>query len=257
MSIHKTAIIHPKAHLDSSVEIGPYSIIGEHVSIGARTKVGSHIVIDGITKIGEDCDLSPFCSIGLPPQDFKYKGEPTRVIVGNKNVFREYVTIHRGTPTGRNETVIGDHNYFMAYSHVAHDCLIGNHVIMANAAALGGHITIGDRAVLGGLVAVHQFVRIGGYAMIGGGAIVVQDVPPYLIVSGNRAELHGLNLIGLKRNGFSNEEITALKRAYKLLFHAHRPLKEAIKESRTTWGQLDRVEAFLSFIENSKRGICR
>jgi len=257
MSIHKTAIIHPKAHLDSSVEIGPYSIIGEHVSIGARTKVGSHIVIDGITKIGEDCDLSPFCSIGLPPQDFKYKGEPTRVIVGNKNVFREYVTIHRGTPTGRNETVIGDHNYFMAYSHVAHDCLIGNHVIMANAAALGGHITIGDRAVLGGLVAVHQFVRIGGYAMIGGGAIVVQDVPPYLIASGNRAELHGLNLIGLKRNGFSNEEITALKRAYKLLFHAHRPLKEAIKESRTTWGQLDRVEAFLSFIENSKRGICR
>jgi UDP-N-acetylglucosamine acyltransferase len=257
MTIHPTAIIHPSAQLDSSVEVGPYSIIGEHVVIGARTTVGSHVVMDGRTQIGEDCDFSPFCSIGLPPQDFKYKGEPTRVIVGNKNIFREYVTIHRGTPTGRNETVIGDHNYFMAYSHVAHDCLIGNHVIMANAAALGGHITIGDRAVLGGLVAVHQFVRIGGYAMIGGGAIVVQDVPPYLIASGNRAELHGLNLIGLKRNGFSSEEITALKRAYKLLFHAHLPLKEAVKESRATWGHLDRVEAFLSFIEKSKRGICR
>ncbi|MBI3358524.1 MAG: acyl-ACP--UDP-N-acetylglucosamine O-acyltransferase [Nitrospirae bacterium] len=257
MSIHKTAIVHPKAKLSSSVEIGPYSIIGEQVSIGARTKVGSHVVVDGITQIGEDCDLSPFCSIGLPPQDFKYKGEPTRVIVGNKNIFREYVTIHRGTPTGRNETVIGDCNYFMAYSHVAHDCLIGNHVVMANAAALGGHITIGDYAVLGGLVGVHQFVRIGGYAMIGGGAIVVQDVPPYLTASGNRAQLHGLNLVGLKRHRFSNEEIEALKRAYKLLFHAHRPLKEAVQESRNKWGYLPSVETFLSFIENSKRGICR
>jgi len=257
MSIHQTAIIHPKANLDSSVEIGPYAIIGEQVSIGARTKIGSHSVIDGITQVGEDCNLSPFCSIGQPPQDFKYKGEPTRVIVGNNNVFREYVTIHRGTPTGRNETVIGDHNYFMAYSHVAHDCLIGNHVIMANAAALGGHITIGDYAVLGGLVAVHQFVRIGGYAMIGGGAIVVQDVPPYLIASGNRAELHGLNLIGLKRNGFSKEEIDAIKKTYKLVFHAHRTLKEAVKESRSTWGHLPRVETFLAFIEKSKRGICR
>lgn len=257
MSIHQTAIIHKKANLDSSVEVGPYSIIGEHVVIGARTKVNSHVVIDGITQIGEDCDFSPFCSIGLPPQDFKYKGEPTRVIVGNKNIFREYVTIHRGTPTGRNETVIGDHNYFMAYAHVAHDCLIGNHVIMANAAALGGHIIIDDYAVLGGLVAVHQFVRIGGYAMIGGGAIVVQDVPPYLTASGNRAKLYGLNLVGLKRQGFSKEEIEAIKKTYKLVFHSHRPLKEAVKESRNTWGHHQPVETFLSFIENSKRGICR
>jgi len=257
MTIHQTAIVHPNATLDSSVEIGPYSIIGEQVTIGARTKVGSHVVIDGITQIGEDCDLSPFCSIGLPPQDLKYKGEPTRVMIGNKNSFREHVTIHRGTPTGRSETVIGDHNYFMAYSHVAHDCIIGNNVIMANAAALGGHITIGDYAVLGGLVGVHQFVRIGGYAMIGGGAILAQDVPPYLIASGNRAKLYGLNLVGLKRHRFSKEEIDGLKRAYKLLFHSHLPLKEAVKEARSRWGHIPRIEAFLSFIENSKRGICR
>lgn len=260
MTIHPTAIIHPKAKLDSSVEIGPYSIIGEHVCIGAKTKVESHVVIDGFTQIGEECVLYPYCSIGLPPQDFKYKGEPTRVIIGDKNIFREYVTIHRGTPTGRNETVIGDHNYFMASSHVAHDSLIGNHVVMANAAALGGHITIGDHAVLGGLVGVHQFVRIGEYAMIGGGAIVVQDVPPYVTASGNRAKLYGLNRVGLKRHGFTKEKIEGLKGAYKILFRSGLTLEKAVKEARNKWGFLQEVEALLSFVEHSERGergLCR
>ncbi|MEK7702859.1 MAG: acyl-ACP--UDP-N-acetylglucosamine O-acyltransferase [Nitrospirota bacterium] len=257
MSIHQTAIIHPKAQLDTTVEVGPYTIIGERVSIGARTKIESHVVIDGITQIGEDCEISPHCSIGLPPQDFKYKGEPTRVIIGNHNRFREYVTIHRGTPTGRNETVVGDHNYFMVNSHVAHDCIIGNHVTMANAAALGGHITLGDYAVIGGLVGVHQFVRIGGYAMIGGGAIVVQDVPPYLIASGNHAKLYGLNSIGLRRRGFSKEEMAGIKKSYKLIFRSGLAMKEAVKQARNLSGHLPAVETFLAFIETSKRGICR
>jgi UDP-N-acetylglucosamine acyltransferase len=257
MSIHPTAIIHPKAQLDTTVEVGPYAIIGEFVCIGAGTKIGSHVVIDGITQIGNECEISPHCAIGLPPQDFKYKGEPTRVIIGNRNRFREYVTIHRGTPTGRNETIVGDDNYFMAYSHVAHDCIIGNHVTMANAAALGGHITVGDYAVIGGLVGVHQFVRIGGYAMIGGGAILVQDVPPYLIASGNRAKLYGLNSVGLRRHGFSKDAMEGIKKSYKLIFRSGLPMKEAVKEARNLCGHLTAVETFLTFIETSKRGICR
>lgn len=257
MSIHQTAIIHPKAQLSTTVEVGPYAIIGESVRIGAGTKIGSHVVIDGITQIGNECEISSHCVIGTPPQDFKYKGEPTRVIIGNRNRFREVVTIHRGTPTGRNETVVGDDNYFMAYSHVAHDCIIGNHVTMANAAALGGHITVGDYAVIGGLVGVHQFVRIGGYAMIAGGAILVQDIPPYLIASGNHAKLYGLNSVGLRRRGFSKEEMDGIKKSYKLIFRSGLPMKEAVKEARTLFGHLSAIETFLAFIENSKRGICR
>ncbi len=257
MTQHPTAIIHPKAKIDASAEVGPYAIIGEHVQIGARTKIAGHVVIDGLTQIGDDSHFYPFCSIGLPPQDFKYKGEPTRVIIGNNNVFRENVTIHRGTPKGRYETVIGHNNYFMAYSHVAHDSIIGNNVTMANAAALGGHITIGDYAVLGGLVGVHQFVKIGCYAMIAGGAIVVQDVPPYVIAAGNHTKLYGLNLVGLKRNGFNRETIDALKGTYKVLFRSGQTMEKAVKQARDSWGAIPAVETLLSFVESSTRGICR
>ncbi len=257
MNIHPTAIIHPKARLDSSVKVGPYSIIGEEVEIAKDVEIQSHVVVEGLTRIGEGCIIFPHCAIGLPPQDFKYKGEPTRLIIGQKNTFREYITLHRGTPKGRFETVIGDHNYFMAYCHVAHDCIIGSHVIMANVATLGGHITIGDHAVLGGLVAIHQFVRVGAYALIGGGAIVVQDVPPYVIASGNRSKLFGLNRIGLQRNGFSKDQTEALKMAYKILFRSNLSLKEAVKETRRQYGSMAEVETFVSFVEHSKRGICR
>jgi UDP-N-acetylglucosamine acyltransferase len=257
MNIHPTAIVHPKAKIDASVQVGAYSIIGEQVEIGANAHIQSHVVIDGITQIGEGCVFFPHASIGLPPQDLKYKGEPTRLIIGHNNTFREFVTINRGTATGGGQTVIGDHNFFMASSHVAHDCIIGNHIIMANVATLGGHITVGDYAVIGGLAAVHQFVHIGPYALIGGGAIVVQDIPPYVIASGNRSKLYGLNRIGLKRHGFSPQQIETLKAAYKILFRYGLPLHAAVKNARETWVSIPEVETILAFVENSTRGICR
>lgn len=257
MSIHPSAIVHPKAELDSSVEVGPFSIIGEHVKIARGTKVAAHVVIDGWTEIGEECTFYPFVSVGQPPQDLKYKGEPTRLRIGKQNTFREYVTLNRGTQGGRGETVIGDRNFFMAYVHVAHDCIVGNQVILANAATLAGHITIGDHAILGGLSGIHQFVKIGAYAMIGGCSAVAQDVPPYVSVAGNRAKLYGLNLIGLKRHGFSKERIEALKGAYKLLFRSGLTLREAAKQAREKWKEIADVESLVSFVEQSERGIGR
>lgn len=257
MSIHPTAVIHTKAQLDSTVEVGPFSVIGEHVRIGKGTRVGAHVVIDGWTDIGEECLFFPFASIGTAPQDLKYKGEETRLKIGNQNTIREYVTLNRGTQQGRGETTIGDRNFFMAYVHVAHDCLIGNNVIMANAATLAGHITVGDRAFLGGLSGVHQFVSIGSYAMIGGCSAVAQDVPPFVSIAGNRAKLYGLNLVGLERNGFSKERIEALKGAYKLFFRTGLTLREAAKQAREKWEGNPDVETFVSFIESSERGICR
>lgn len=257
MSIHQTAIVHPKAEIDSSVEVGPYSIIGEHVRIGKGTKIASHVVIDGWTEIGEGNTFYPFSSIGLEPQDLKFKNEKTRVKIGSHNIVREYITIHRGTQPGGGETVIGDHTYLMAYVHVAHDCIVGDRVIMANAATLAGRITIGADAIVGGLVAVHQFVRIGSYAMIGGCSAVVQDVPPFVTVAGNHAKLYGLNSVGLKRHGFSKERIKTLKAAYKLIFRSGLMQREAIKQGREKWRDIAEVEQFFSFIESSQRGVCR
>ncbi|WDT81067.1 MAG: acyl-ACP--UDP-N-acetylglucosamine O-acyltransferase [Candidatus Manganitrophus sp.] len=201
--------------------------------------------------------LLSFCFRRAAPQDLKYKGEPTRLKIGNQNTFREYVTLNRGTQGGRGETVIGDRNFFMAYVHVAHDCIVGNQVILANAATLAGHITIGDHAILGGLSGIHQFVKIGAYAMIGGCSAVAQDVPPYVSVAGNRAKLYGLNLIGLKRHGFSKERIEALKGAYKLLFRSGLTLREAAKQAREKWKEIADVESLVSFVEQSERGISR
>jgi len=254
---HPTAIIHPGARLADDVAVGPYTVIGEHVRIGAGTTIGAHVVIEGWTEIGEACAFLHFVSAGTPPQDLKFGGEETRLIIGHHNTFREFVTLNRGTHHGGGVTRIGDHNFFMAYVHVAHDCRIGHHVIMANAATLAGHIEIGDHAVLGGLTGVHQFVRIGAYAMIGGCSAVAQDVPPFVSAVGNRAKLYGLNLVGLKRNGFSDERLAALKRAYRLLFQSHLPIKEGVKRTREELpGQAD-VDELVRFVELSERGISR
>jgi UDP-N-acetylglucosamine acyltransferase len=257
VSRHPTALIHPGARLASDVTVGPYSVIGEHVTIGAGTQVGAHCVIEGWTDIGEGCVFSHFVSAGTPPQDLKFAGEESRLVIGARNTFREFVTLNRATHHGGGVTRIGDDNFLMAYVHVAHDCTLGNHVIMANAATLAGHIEIGDHAVLGGLTGVHQFVRIGAYAMIGGCSAVAQDVPPFVSAVGNRAKLYGLNLVGLKRQGFSEERIGALKKAYRLLFGAHLALKEALKQVRHDLSGNPDVETLVAFIEMSERGISR
>ncbi|MDD5451830.1 MAG: acyl-ACP--UDP-N-acetylglucosamine O-acyltransferase [Desulfovibrionales bacterium] len=257
MKIHPTAIVDTNAVLAEGVEIGPYVIIGNDVKIGARTTVGPHTTIEGCTTIGEDCKIAQFATIGAAPQDMKYKGNPTAVEIGNGNIIREYVTIHRGTENGGRVTRIGDYNFLMAYTHIAHDCKIGNHVIFANCATLGGHVEIQDHAVLGGLVAVHQFSRIGGYAFVGGLSGIIKDIPPYVIASGERAKLFGINIIGLKRHNFSPEAIDALRSAYKLIVRSPLTLKEAVETAEREVLQVPEVQYFIDFIKNSKRGIPR
>lgn len=257
--IHASAIIDESARLAADVEIGPYAIIGRHVTIGKGTSIGPHAVIGDWTEIGEHNQIFHQSSVGAPPQDLKYHGEETWTRIGDNNVIREFATIHRGTPTGHGETVVGNSNLFMAYSHVAHDCRIGNHVVMANVATLAGHVTVEDHVILGGLVAVHQFCTIGAHAMLGGGTLAGLDIPPYMIAtSGKRdAKLRGLNLIGLKRRGFSDEAINNLKKAYKTLFMADLKLPDAIARIRQEIPGSPEVEYLLAFIERSQRGICR
>ncbi len=257
--IHPSAIIDESAQLAADVEIGPYAIIGRQVSIGKGSRIGAHAVIGDWTEIGENNQIFHQTSVGAPPQDLKYRGEETWTRLGDNNMVREFATIHRGTVTGHAETVIGSNNLFMAYSHVAHDCRIGNNVVMANVATLAGHVTIEDHVILGGLVAVHQFCTIGAHAMLGGGTLVGLDIPPYMIAtSGKRdAKLRGLNLIGLKRRGFSDEAINNLKKAYKTLFFANLKLADAIARIRHEIPGCSEVEYLLTFIERSERGICR
>ncbi|MDI6801176.1 MAG: acyl-ACP--UDP-N-acetylglucosamine O-acyltransferase [Thermodesulfovibrionales bacterium] len=255
--IHKTAIISPKAEIDDNVRIGPFCIIGDGVVIRSGTRLVSNIVIEGITEIREDCIIYPFTSIGLPPQDLKYKNEKTGVKIGKKNIIREYITIHRASVGGDGLTELGDSNFLMAYVHIAHDCKIGNSTIMANAATLAGHVVVEDFAVIGGVVAIHQHTRIGAYAMVGGFSGIVQDIPPYTMASGARAKLYGLNAVGLKRHGFSNEAINNLKRAYKILFREKRTLKDALKKIKTDFPETAEITRLVKFIEKNKRGICR
>ncbi|MRR34615.1 acyl-ACP--UDP-N-acetylglucosamine O-acyltransferase [bacterium] len=255
--IHPTAIVHPGAQVADGVEIGPYAIIGEHVRIGRGSKIGAHSVIDGWTAIGEECQIFHFASVGGIPQDLKYKGEETWLRIGNRNVIREFATLQPGTVTGIGETVIGDNNLFMAYCHVAHDCVVGNRVIMANGSTLAGHVVVEDFAILGGLSAVHQFVRIGESAMLSGGAMVVQDVLPYTIASGNRATSAGLNTVGLKRRGFAPEVISGVKKAYRLIFRSGLRLDEAIVRIREEVPMSPEITHFVDFAEKSERGICR
>jgi UDP-N-acetylglucosamine acyltransferase len=258
VGIHQTAVVHPKAEIADGVEIGPYSIIGEHVSIGKDTKIGPHVLIDGWTTIGERNHIHSFSSIGTPPQDISYKlHEETYLIVGNDNVIRESATVHRATTKQDRKTEIGNHNYLMAYSHVAHDCKLGNYIIMANSAGLAGHIIIEDYAILGGIVGVHQHVRIGAYAMIGGQSAIVLDVPPYVSAAGNRAQLYGLNLIGLKRKGFSDTAISQLKKAYKIIFRSGLTQDEAFNKVMDEFPDTPEVRYFVDFMRCSKRGVTR
>ena len=258
MAIHPTAIVHPKAELAEGVDVGPYSIIGEHVKIGRGTKLMAHVSVEGWTEIGADCQVFPFASIGMPPQHLLYKGEPTRVVIGDHNILREYVTVNCGTVQGGGQTSLGHHNFLMAYVHIAHDCRVGNHVVMANSATLAGHISIGDHSIIGGLVGIHQFVRVGAYVMIGGCSAVGKDVPPFMRAAGGyRAELYGVNSIGLRRQGFTNERISMLKRAYELLFRSGLRMAEAMKQAREDFKDQADVLEVLSFLDGSKRGVCR
>ncbi len=262
MQIHPTAIVSPTAELAEDVAIGPYSIVGPQVIIGAGTVVGPHVVLDGRTTIGRRNQIHPFASIGAPPQDITYKGEDTGVTIGDENIIREYVSIHRGSPRGDGLTSVENSNFIMAYAHVAHDCHLGNRVIMANGATLGGHVLVGDGAVIGGIVAVHQFVRVGEFSCIGGFSGVRMDIPPYMLAANGagaeQARLFGPNIIGLRRNGFSHEQIQALKKCYRIMFRSGLTLKESIEKSRVEIGPLPEVERLIEFMSNgSKRGILR
>jgi UDP-N-acetylglucosamine acyltransferase len=257
LEIHPTAIVHPQAEIGAGVRIGAYSLIGENVRIGKDTVIESHVVVDGWTEIGERCHLFSFSSVGAAPQHMRYRGEPTRVILGNDNVIREFVTIHRATVEGGGKTVMGHGNFIMAYSHIAHDCQVGNQVIMANASTLAGHIEVEDFAIVGGLVAVHQFVRVGCYAIIGGASGVPKDIPPYMCAAGNRAKLFGLNSVGLKRHRFPEATVAALKQAYRILFRSHLTLNKAVEKIRVEVPDLAEVRHLLTFMKSSKRGVCR
>jgi UDP-N-acetylglucosamine acyltransferase len=257
MNIHSTAVVSPEANLQEGIEIGPYSIIGPNVKIGKDTVIGPHVVIEGHTEIGERCRIFQFASIGAVPQDLKFEGKESKVIVGNNNTIREFVTIHSATSADIGMTFLGDNNLIMAYCHVAHNCKLGNNIVMANAANLAGHIHVEDYAIIGGLSGVHQFARIGCHSIIGGASAVVKDIPPYITVSGNRAKPYGLNLIGLKRRGFSEETIKALKKAYKIVFRSSLLLSVAIEQIKEEVEDLPEVRHFTDFIENAKRGICR
>jgi UDP-N-acetylglucosamine acyltransferase len=255
--VHPTAVIHPGARLHETVEVGPYSIIGERVTIGEGSRIGPHVVIDGRTTIGARNRIFPFASVGGAPQDLKYAGEDTELIIGDGNTIRESATLNIGTAGGGGVTRVGSNNLFMAYSHVAHDCVVGNGCIIANSVALAGHVTLEDFVILGGLAAVHQFTRLGKHAFIAGGSMVTMDVAPYCTAQGDRAELAGLNVVGLQRHGFSEEQIGRIKEAYKVLFRAKLQLSEAVAQLQTEMGGHSEIDYLLNFVNQSKRGLTR
>jgi UDP-N-acetylglucosamine acyltransferase len=255
--IHATAIIDPAAQLAGDVEVGPYSVIGAQVVIGAGTVIGPHVVVMGPCRIGRDNRIFQFASVGEAPQDKKYNGEPTLLEIGDRNVSREYVTLNRGTADGLGKTLIGSDNLFMAYSHVAHDCIVGDHCIFANAASLSGHVEVGDYATLGGFTSVHQFTQIGTRAFCGLGSVITQDIPPFSTAAGNRARVIGINKEGLKRNGFSAELIRALHKSFRELLKSRVPRQGAYKHLEPLCAEFAEVEMFVNFVKSSKRGIAR
>lgn len=257
VEIHSSAVVSPKAEVAPGVKIGPYSTIGDHVTIGRDTEIGAHVVVEGHTQIGERNVIYPFSSIGTPPQDIGYRGEDTRLLIANDNIIREYVTINRATTKEEWETIVGNHNYLMAYAHVAHDCLLGDNVIMINGATLGGHVTIGDYAILGAFLAVQQFVRIGAHAFLGSKSGIDRDVPPFMITAGPRARLYGVNQKGLIRRGFPQETIDVLKKAYSIIWRENRRFDEGIRQAREELKPLPELEMLLSFLNGSKMGILR
>ncbi|HED17169.1 MAG TPA: acyl-ACP--UDP-N-acetylglucosamine O-acyltransferase [Gammaproteobacteria bacterium] len=255
--IHDSAIVDSKAILAADVEIGPYSIIGDNVTIGSGTVIGPHVVIKGSTEIGENNQIYQFSSIGGDPQDKKYAGEPTQLIIGNNNVIRENCTISRGTAQGGGVTQIGNDNWIMAYVHIAHDCLVGDHTIFANAATLAGHVTIEDYAILGGFSNIHQFCRVGAHSFLAMSSIVAMDVPPFVMAAGHNAVPHGVNSEGLKRRGFSKEALLAIRNAYKIIYKSSMKLKDARDEILTLSKKHPELVILCEFLGSSERGIIR
>lgn len=257
MSVHPTAIVHPEAKLHPSVEVGPYAIVGAKVKIGAGTVIGAHAVVENDTTIGEKNRIFSHAVVGAQPQDLKYAGEPTRLVIGDENMIREFATLHIGTQGGGGLTRIGNKNLFMSYSHVAHDCVVGNGNVLANSVALAGHVEITDFVILGGLSAVHQFTRIGKHAFIAGGSMVGMDVPPYCTAQGDRAELAGLNTVGLSRHGYTDDQIGRIKDAYRILFRSKLGLNEAVSRLKAEHGGHAEIDHLLEFVSSSKRGLTR
>lgn len=255
--IHETSIVSADAVIGSDCSIGPFCTIGPDVVLGSSVTLASHVVIDGRTTVGDETRIFPFVSIGLAPQDLKYGGEPTRVEIGRRNQIREFVTVHRGTAGGGGLTSIGDDNLFMAQAHVAHDCHIGNEVIMANAATLAGHVEIADRANIGAYSGVHQYCRVGFEAFVGGYSVVVKDAPPFAIIQGNHARCYGLNRVGLKRRGYSPQIIENLHHAYRLLLSSKLNTTQAIERIKAEINTCAEVDMVVEFFETSKRGVVK
>ena len=252
--VHATAIIDPDARLAPGVKVGAYAIVGPRVTIGEGTSVGPHVLIERDTEVGDHCTLSKGAVLGTDPQDLKYQGETTSLVVGDRTVIREYTTLNRGT-AARGRTEVGSDCLLMAYVHVAHDCVVGDHVVLSNAVNMAGHVSIGDHAIVGGLTAIHQFVRVGCHAFVGGASRVPKDVPPYLKAAGNPMQLYGLNGVGLQRRGFSEDVRVQLKRAYRIFFHSQLNVSQAIERVRDELPSSPELETFLSFVEESERGI--
>jgi len=257
MKVHESAVIEGDVEIPEDVEVGAFTVIQGNVKIGRGTKIGNRVTIKGNVTIGENCKIYDGAVIGEEPQHLKYEGEPSSVEIGNRVVIREFVTVHRGTRLDKMKTVIKDEAMLMAYAHVAHDCVVGRGVIMANCATLGGHVEVGDYAFIGGLSAVHQWARVGAYAMVGGLTGVSLDVPPFTVASGQHAKLYGVNAVGLKRRGWPEEKIRLLKKVYRLLFRSSLPLSEAVKQAEKEFGEVPEVKLLLDFIKTTRRGISR
>ena len=255
--IHPRAVVAPEAKLGSDVSVGAFSVIGPGVVVGCGTSIGSHVIIDGIAEIGERCQISSHVVLGAPPQILEDQSETTRLVIGGETVIREYASVHRGSLKGRGTTMLGQRNYIMAYAHVGHDCVLGDDVIVSSQAGLAGHVEVEERAVIGGQAGIHQFVRIGKYAMVGACSAVSQDIPPFMMANGNRARCYGLNTVGLRRNGVSEQTVRRLKQAYRLIFHSKLNTSQALERVAAEIGSCPEVEHLIHFIKTSSRGIAR
>jgi UDP-N-acetylglucosamine acyltransferase len=256
-TIHATAIVAPDAVLGDGVDVGAYAVVGPGVEVGPRTRIGAHATIHCHTRLGADNVVHPYASVGDAPQDKKYKGEPTRLVVGDRNVIREFVTLNRGTTKDRGVTTIGDDNLFMAYSHVAHDCLVGSQCVLANSATLGGHVVLGDWVIMGGFAAIHQFCKVGAHAFLANNAAVTRDVPPYVMAVGAPAKPHSINSEGLKRRGFSAPQIRNLRTAYRVLYRSGLRLEDALEQLRRLADEQPELQALVDFIPQSTRSLVR
>jgi UDP-N-acetylglucosamine acyltransferase len=255
--IHQTAVVDARAEIEGDVEIGPYCVVGPGVKLGKGTKLKSHVVVQGRTSLGEGNTIFSFTSVGSVPQDLKYRGEPSELLIGDRNTIREYVSLNPGTKGGGMLTRVGNENLLMMYCHIAHDCILGNRNVIANGATLGGHVVIHDHVIVGGLVGVHQFVKIGTSAIVGAGSMVSKDVPPFCNATGDRARLHGLNLEGLRRRGFDKAKVDTLKQAYRIIFQSKMKTAEALNKVRAEIPPSTEIDLLVSFIESSQRGVCR